>query len=102
MKKEACIINTARGPIIDEQALIGALEQKKIAAAALDVLEKETISSDHPLIRMENVLLTPHVAFYSEESELDLKQKTAQNVVDVLKGQLPKYLVNRSVQESSP
>ncbi|MEK5444654.1 C-terminal binding protein [Fredinandcohnia sp. FSL W7-1320] len=99
MKKEACIINTARGPIIDEQALIEALEQKKIAAAALDVLEKEPINSDHPLLRMENVLLTPHVAFYSEESEMDLKQKTAQNVVDVLKGQLPKYLVNRSVQE---
>ncbi|MEH7380527.1 C-terminal binding protein [Bacillus sp. JJ1533] len=99
MKKDACIINTARGPIIDEKALIEALEQKKIAAAALDVLEKEPINRDHPLIKMDNVLLTPHTAFYSEESERDLKQKTAQNVVDVLQGHLPKYLVNPNVQQ---
>ncbi|WP_096201737.1 C-terminal binding protein [Bacillus sp. FJAT-45350] len=97
MKKEAFIINTARGPVIDESALIRALESDKIAGAALDVVEDEPILQDNPLLKMENVILNPHVAWYSEEAQLELKRKTAQNVVDVLSGYYPTYLFNREV-----
>jgi D-3-phosphoglycerate dehydrogenase len=98
MKKEAFIINTARGPIIDEQALIAALQENKIAGAGLDVVEKEPISSDHPFLTMDNVILNPHVAWYSEESQIELKRKAAQNVADVLNGFYPNYLVNAAVK----
>lgn len=98
-KKDLFIVNTARGPVIDETALIAALQAKKIAGAALDVTEHEPIQKDHPLLKMENVILTPHVAWYSEESEHELKRKTAQNVVDVLSGYYPNYLVNQDVKE---
>lgn len=99
MKKEAFIINTARGPIIDEQALIQALQEEKIAGAALDVLEVEPIAATNPLLNMDNVILTPHAAFYSVEAENELKKKTAQNVADVLSGFYPTYLVNKDVKE---
>jgi D-3-phosphoglycerate dehydrogenase / 2-oxoglutarate reductase len=98
VKKELFIVNTARGPVIDEAALIHALQTKKIAGAGLDVTEHEPIQKDNPLLKMENVIITPHVAWYSEESENELKRKTAQNVVDVLSGYYPNYLVNRDVK----
>jgi D-3-phosphoglycerate dehydrogenase len=99
MKKEAFIINTARGPVIDEAALITALQHRKLAGAALDVIEKEPISPDNPLLRMDNVILNPHVAWHSEESQIELKRKTAENVADVLKGFYPTYLVNTRVKD---
>lgn len=99
MKKDAFIINTARGPVIDEQALIRALEAGQIAGAGLDVMEIEPVMKDNPLLKMENVIITPHIAWYSEESELELKRKTAKNVVDVLSGYYPDYLFNRDVKE---
>lgn len=97
MKKEAFLINTARGPIVDEKALVKALEQGDIAGAGLDVLEKEPISKNHPLIELDNVILNPHVAWYSEESQSVLKRKTAENVANVLMGKLPYYMVNRNL-----
>lgn len=99
MKKEAFIINTARGPVIDETALIRALESGQIAGAGLDVTEVEPIMKDNPLLKMENVIITPHIAWYSEESELELKKKTARNVADVLSGFYPDYLFNREVKD---
>ncbi|WP_078553438.1 C-terminal binding protein [Bacillus alkalicellulosilyticus] len=99
MKKEAFIINTARGPVIDEQALIRALQLERIAGAALDVLEEEPIPSNSPLLAMDNVILNPHAAWYSEEAQIELKRKTAQNVVDVLTGFYPTYLYNREIKE---
>lgn len=99
MKKEAFIINTARGPIIDEQALIKALQEEEIAGAGLDVLEVEPIDPNNPLLKMDNVILNPHSAFYSVEAEAELKRKTAQNVADVLSGYFPPYLVNKGVKE---
>jgi len=99
MKKEAFIINTSRGPIIDEKALINALEEGKIAGAGLDVLEVEPIDPNNPLLKMNNVILTPHAAFNSVEAEVELKRKTAQNVADVLSGYYPTYLVNKEVKE---
>ncbi|WP_034261747.1 C-terminal binding protein [Bacillus sp. J33] len=91
MKKNAVIINTARGPIIDEKALIEALEKGIIAGAALDVTEEEPISIDSPLLQMDNVIITPHSAWYSEEAMVELRQKAAKNIVQVLKGEKTPY-----------
>ena len=100
MKKEAFIINTARGPIIDEKALIQALQQGKIAGAGLDVLQTEPVEVDNPLLKMDNVIINPHSAFYSVEAEMELKRKTAENVADVLSGYYPTYLVNKAAKET--
>lgn len=91
MKKNAVIINTARGPIIDEKALIDALEQGRIAGAALDVTEEEPVSKNSPLLQMDNVIITPHSAWYSEEAMVELRQKAAKNIVQVLKGEKTPY-----------
>ncbi|AEM79124.1 C-terminal binding protein [Thermoanaerobacter wiegelii] len=99
MKPSAFIINTARGPVIDEKALIKALQEKRIAGAGLDVLEQEPTPSDNPLLKMDNVIITPHVAWYSEEAEAELRTKAAQGVADVLLGYWPKYLVNKEVKD---
>lgn len=99
MKKNAFIINTARGPIIEEQTLIAALNAKEIAGAGLDVLEDEPISLDNPLRNMENVILNPHISYYSSESVTELKRKTARNIVDVLIGYYPSYIVNKELKE---
>ncbi|WP_261391409.1 C-terminal binding protein [Cytobacillus firmus] len=94
MKKNAVIINTARGPIIDEKALIEALENGIIAGAALDVAEEEPISIDSPLLHMDNVIITPHSAWYSEEAMVELRQKAAKNIVQVLKGEKTPYALS--------
>jgi D-3-phosphoglycerate dehydrogenase len=100
MKKEAILINTSRGPVVDEKALIAALQKGTIAGAALDVIENEPISPDSPLLRMEQVILTPHVAWYSEQSAAELRSKAAMGIVDVLiYGEYPKYLVNPKVKD---
>ncbi|MFF2447410.1 C-terminal binding protein [Neobacillus sp. NPDC058068] len=99
MKRNAVIINTARGAIIHEQDLLEALSAGEIAGAALDVLETEPIDQNHPLLSLDNVILTPHSAWYSEEAMVELRTKTAQNIVDVLEGKLPSYLVNHVVVE---
>lgn len=100
MKSKAIVINTSRGPVIDEHALIEALQQGLIAGAALDVVEEEPIPNDSPLLAMENVILTPHAAWYSEESAAEMRSKAALGIMDVLvHGEYPKYLVNRAVTE---
>lgn len=95
MKPTAYLVNTARGRIVDEKALVRALERGWIAGAALDVLPTEPPPPDDPLLRLDNVVLTPHVAFYSEESLQELQRKVAEEVVRVLTGQPPRYPVNR-------
>jgi len=97
MKDSVFIVNTSRGGLIDEKALIDALRNKKIAGAALDVFDQEPINQDNPLLSMENVILSPHVGWYSEESQIDLQTKAAQGVADVLIGKKPQYLVNPEV-----
>ncbi len=94
MKAGAYIINTARGPIIDEAALAAALDQGLIAGAALDVMEQEPPSAASPLFGRDNVIVTPHTSFYSEESLIDLQTKAAEEVARVLTGQAPKNPVN--------
>jgi D-3-phosphoglycerate dehydrogenase len=98
MEKRPIVINTSRGPIVDEEALIRALEQELLSGAGLDVLEKEPPGSGHPLLGMENVVLSPHVSFYSQESISELKRRTAKNVVDVLTGKPPGSVVNSDVR----
>jgi D-3-phosphoglycerate dehydrogenase len=91
MKTGARLINTARGPIIDEKALIEALDSGRLAGAALDVVETEPPPKDSPLIGRPNVVLTPHTAFYSVEALEELQTKCATDVARVLTGQPPVY-----------
>ncbi|MGX8702802.1 C-terminal binding protein [Caproiciproducens sp.] len=95
MKKTAFLINTARGPVIEEQALIGALKSGKIAGAGLDVFETEPISQESELLRMDNVIATPHCAWYSEEAISTLQRKVAEEVVNVLGGNPPFNCTNK-------
>lgn len=99
MKPTAIIINTSRGPVIDERALIEALRTERINCAGLDVFEREPINADNPLLKMENVTLTDHAGWYSEESMSELKLKTALNVKAVLEGGKPRYPVNEPVKK---
>jgi D-3-phosphoglycerate dehydrogenase len=93
MKPHAYLINTARGPIVDEAALAQALDAGQLAGAALDVMPKEPPPGS-PLFGRPNVIITPHTSFYSEESLVDLQTKAAEEVVRVLKGEAPKNPVN--------
>jgi D-3-phosphoglycerate dehydrogenase / 2-oxoglutarate reductase len=95
MKPTACLINMARGPIVDQAALYDALVNHRIAAAALDVLEQEPPAAGDPLVGLDNVIITPHSASWSAAAGLQLRRQTAQNVVDVLQGKLPYSIVNR-------
>lgn len=94
MKPTAYLINTARGLLVHDAALIRALRERRIAGAALDVVEQEPPGPTHPLRQMDNVLLTPHVAFYSEESVQELQRKATEEVVRVLSGQPPRSPVS--------
>jgi D-3-phosphoglycerate dehydrogenase len=94
MKPGAYIVNTARGPIIDEAALAAALDAKEIAGAALDVMTQEPPGASSPLFGRDNVIITPHTSFYSEESLVDLQTKAAEEVVAVLSGKAPRNAVN--------
>jgi len=95
MKKTAILINTARGPLIVEKALIDALLKGKIACAGLDTHNKEPLLPDNPLLKMDNCILTDHVGFFSVESMTELHTKIAQNVKAVLEGGKPVYPVNK-------
>jgi len=94
MRPTAFLINTARGGLVDTAALARALRERWIAGAGLDVLPQEPIAADDPLLELDNVVLTPHVAFYSEESLAELRRRTAQSVVDVLADRAPEHLAN--------
>ncbi len=97
MKPTAFIVNTSRGPVIDEEALVWALREGRIAGAGLDVREQEPMKRDDPLTMMENVILTPHVAFYSLESIEEMKLEAARAIVQVLQGGRPRSLANPEV-----
>jgi D-3-phosphoglycerate dehydrogenase / 2-oxoglutarate reductase len=100
MKSNAYLINTARGPIVDEAALAQALDAGRLAGAALDVMPQEP-PVDSPLVGRDDVIITPHTSFYSEESLLELQKKAAQEVAAVLTGKPPKNPVNPEALQSS-
>lgn len=98
MKPNCIIVNTARGALINENDLVEALEKGYIAGAALDVTDPEPISKDSKLKSMENVIITPHAAWYTEEAQDSLQRQAAQEVARVLSGEKPLNLVNKMVQ----
>ncbi|MFQ5406362.1 MAG: 2-hydroxyacid dehydrogenase [Candidatus Micrarchaeia archaeon] len=98
MKPSACLINTARGPIIDEKALVTALQNKKIRGAALDVYENEP-ELTQGLAELNNTVLTPHTASATEETRSAMAELAVDNLLAVLTGNLPKSLVNKEVWE---
>ena len=100
MKETAYVINTSRGGIVDTAALCRAVKEGWIAGAGLDVLAEEPPAPDEPLIGLDNVVITPHAAFASEESTYDLEVSAARAVADVLIGTMPESVVNREVLES--
>jgi D-3-phosphoglycerate dehydrogenase / 2-oxoglutarate reductase len=93
MKKGAYIVNTARGSLLDEAALVAALDAGHLGGAALDVVATEPLGNDSPLLGRPNVIVTPHTAFYSVEALEELQTKCATDVARVLSGEKPIYLV---------
>ncbi|MFC2016215.1 NAD(P)-dependent oxidoreductase [Chloroflexota bacterium] len=98
MKPSAYLINTARGLIVDEPALIKALQEKWIAGAGLDVFEKKPVKPDNPLLKMDNVVVMPHSASYSDVAFKRLRTSVGQEATRVASGRWPKNLVNRTVK----
>jgi len=96
MQKGAYLINTARGPLVDEAALIAALDSGHLGGAALDVVATEPLAKDSPLLGRDNVILTPHTGFYSVEALEELQTKCASDVARVLAGEKPVYPVKMS------
>jgi D-3-phosphoglycerate dehydrogenase len=94
MKKGAYIVNTARGPLIDEPALLAALDSGQIGGAALDVVAAEPLPKDSPLLGRDNVIVTPHTAFYSIEALEELQTKCASDVARVLSGEKAVYPIS--------
>lgn len=94
MKPAAVLINTSRGGLIDHEALWPAIEQHRLAGAGLDVFEPEPPDLSQPLFQDERVIVTPHAAFVSEESVVELRERVARQVLDVLAGRTPEHVVN--------
>ena len=99
MKPTAYVINTARGGLIDENALLHALQQGRIAGAALDVFEREPLDPQHPLLALDNVIVTPHIAWCTQESLRRVNTIVAREVTNILTGHMPnlRYLANPEV-----
>ncbi len=95
MKRGVLIVNTARGPLIDAAALVAALDAGQIGGAALDVLPIEPPEPNSPLLHRDNVILTPHIGFYSVEALAELQTKAATDVARVLRGEQPVYPIGR-------
>lgn len=101
MKSSAYLVNTARGPIVDEKALIKVLQEGKIAGAGLDVMEEEPLPADSPLNSLDNVILAPHLASFSDEGVHLHQLRVAKIIIDVAKGKLPerKIVINKALYD---
>ena len=95
MKRTAVLVNTSRGEIVDEPALVKALQEGTILAAGIDVFEKEPIEKTHPLLALPNAVLTGHVGWYSKDAVRELQTRAAQEIARVFQGQQPVCWVNR-------
>jgi phosphoglycerate dehydrogenase-like enzyme len=101
MKPTAYFINASRGPIVDQSALYRALRDRKIRGAALDVFEKEPIPDDDPLLRLDNVILTPHSLCWTDQCYRGMGTSAIASVLAILRGEVPPYVVNREVLEQA-
>ena len=100
MKPTAYLINTARGPIVDQKALTKALQEKRIAGAGLDVLEKEPPDADDPILTLDNVILAPHALCWTDQCFAGNGAADVKAVLEVQHGRVPRGVVNRAVLES--
>ncbi len=99
MKPSAYLISTSRGPIVDQAALYRALKERRIRGAALDVFEVEPVPADEPLLKLDNVILTPHSLCWTDECFRSMGESAARAVLTVLRGEVPANVVNRNVLE---
>ena len=95
MKPTALFLNLARGGLVDEEALIKALQEGKLGGAGLDVLADEFPSMDNPLFQMDNVIVSPHIAYYSEGSDVDLRNYAINQVIGALENGAPEFFLNK-------
>jgi D-3-phosphoglycerate dehydrogenase len=100
MKTGAILINASRGGVVNETALVNALQNNQIAGAGLDVFSKEPVSVDNPLLKLENVILTPHTAALTRECVTRMATEAAKCVLDVFAGREPQNVANPQVLES--
>lgn len=100
MKPDALLINASRGGVVNEAALVAALQNGKIAGAGLDVFNQEPVQADNPLLKLNNVILTPHTAALTRESVIRMATEAAQCILDVFAGREPRNVANRQVLES--
>jgi D-3-phosphoglycerate dehydrogenase len=101
MKRDAVLVNCSRGPVVNTDDLVAALRQGEIGVAALDTTDPEPLPPDHPLLACGNALVTPHSAWYSEQSIGELQRIAAENVVAALRGDIPANLLNKQVLKRS-
>jgi D-3-phosphoglycerate dehydrogenase / 2-oxoglutarate reductase len=97
MKPTAILINTSRGPVVDEAALAKALTERRLAGAALDVWEQEPVAADNPLLRMDNVIATPHAAYFSSAAVAQVPRRCGEEVARALTGRRPLNVVNPEI-----
>jgi phosphoglycerate dehydrogenase-like enzyme len=99
MKPTAYLINTARGPIVDEAALVRTLREQRIAGAALDVFDEEPLPADHPLLKLDNVVLAPHTGYVTREAYRAWFEKIVENIERYLRGDVPPRCLNPEARE---
>jgi glyoxylate reductase len=102
MKPTAWLVNTSRGPVVDQPALVAALREGRIAGAAVDVLEKEPPARDEPLLALPNVLVFPHIGTSTAETRLAMRELAVRNLIAALAGERPPACVNPQVLDGSP
>ncbi|RME58232.1 MAG: hydroxyacid dehydrogenase, partial [Caldilineae bacterium] len=97
MKPGSYLINASRGPVVDEAALIRVLQEGHLAGAGLDVFDPEPPQPDNPLLKMKNVVVTPHIASATDRGLTAMREGTIENLVNILSGRKPRWMVNPQV-----